>query len=223
MSDESGETNTMARPNRSAQRLRQIIQAAAVLFDELGYHRTGMEDIAEAVGLSKPTLYHYTKSKGELVFWIHDEIAVLMLERLRARIEAGTAPEENLFEVIADTLEIMDTHPGYLRVFLEHHRDIPEEYREQAQAKRDEYFTLVRGVVEEGVELGVFATDDPRLTALALHGMANWAYQWYRTGGTLASREIAGHLWSSLVFGLATPKLREVRDAAPPASRSTAS
>jgi TetR/AcrR family transcriptional regulator, cholesterol catabolism regulator len=212
----------MARPNRSHQRLLQIIQAAAVLFDELGYHRTGMDDIAEAVGLSKPTLYHYTKSKGELVFWIHDEVAVLMLERLQDRLAQGVPPEENLFEVIADTLEIMDTHPGYLRVFFEHHRDIPDEYAEQAQAKREEYFTLVRGVVEDGIERGVFATDDPGLTSMALHGMANWAYQWYRPGGTMTSREIAGHLWSSLVFGLATPKLREVQAGTPPVRRSPA-
>ena len=51
---------------------------------------------------------------------------------------------------------------------------------------------------------------DRHLATLATFGMCNWAYQWYRPGGPLRSREIAYQFWSYLVYGLGTDQLGPV-------------
>lgn len=186
-------------------RRRQIAGAAARLFGQKGYHETAMDDIADAVGLSKPTLYHYVRSKGEIVYLIHDELIDTLTDKLEARIRAGAPPAETLRLVMVDVFGIMDSHPGHFKVYFERHREIPVEYQTGARKKRDHYFDLVRSVIEAGVDSGEFASDNSTLTTLAMFGMMNWSYQWYRPNSTLAPEQIAEHFWKTFHRGLKSP------------------
>jgi len=199
----------MARGVRSDGRREEIISAAAELFGKVGYHQTSMEDIADAVGISKPTLYHYTKSKSEIVFWIHDKIADRMVSSLEASIESGLPPHERLWHVIHETLLVMESEPGHLAVFFEHYRDLAPTEQAVAKKKRDHYYDLVVQSIRDGVDDGSLVSDDPVLTAFGLFGMTNWAYQWFRPGAGRTSAEVAEHLWGLLMRGLATDGLRK--------------
>src|SRR5713226_5835632 len=110
-------------PGRSYadERRRSVISGAAALFDNAGYYNTSVEDIAGAVGLRKPTLYHYFKSKDEILFWLHEEFIDLLIGRQKARLATRMSPEQRLLEAMGDILELMDTHRGHVRVFFEHH------------------------------------------------------------------------------------------------------
>ena len=57
-------------------------------------------------------------------------------------------------------------------------------------------------VAEEGVKQGEFVVDDVDMATLALFGMCNWAYQWYRPGGRLAPHEIAAMFWRIYANGI---------------------
>lgn len=181
----------------------EIVSAAALLFDEHGYHNTGMTDIASSVGLRKPTLYHYVNSKQEILFWIHEEAIDRLLERFHSRQSIPMDTRQYLLESMADILELMETLPGHARVFFEHFRELPDEYRATIEEKRARYAALVEGLVEKGVSSGTFRSDiDIRLTTLAIFGICNWAYQWYRPGGELRPRDIAYRFWDLLVHGI---------------------
>jgi hypothetical protein len=67
---------------------------------------------------------------------------------------------------------------------------------------------MVESVISEGVAAGELRALDPRLTALALFGMVNWAYQWFRTDGPLGSREIAYFFWDVFLNGAAGGETR---------------
>jgi AcrR family transcriptional regulator len=192
---------TGARDMRKA----QLIQAAAVLFDRQGYYTTGVDDIARAVGLSKPTLYHYVRTKGEIVAWIHDEIMQILLKRLEERVESGMSPIEILRLNVFDIIDVMDTKPGHLRVFFEHHREIPEDLRREAKVKRDRYQALIELTIADGIEKGMFRATDVRLATLALFGITNWSYQWYRPAGPAKSQEVAEHLFDVFLGGIRAP------------------
>lgn len=183
-------------------RLREIVDRAAVLFDERGYHRVSMEDIAAAVGIRKPTLYHYVRSKDQILALIHHEFMSLVISRAEARSEVAMPPAQRLLEFMADILELMHTHRGHVRVFFEHHRELPPEEQSAVRAIRDRYERMVEGAIREGAESGAFRTTAPRLTTLALFGMCNWAYQWYQREGPLRTREIAYTFWDVLLRGL---------------------
>jgi AcrR family transcriptional regulator len=197
-----------ARRRMSAtERRQQIISLAAGLFDEGGYANTTMDDIAAEVGVAKPTLYHYFPSKDDILHAIHEEFIDLLISRHEGRIGTGLRPEQLLLEAMADILELMETHRGHVRVFFEHHRELPEEARGPIRVKRDHYEKIVEDLIREGIEMGVLRETDAHLAALATFGMCNWAYQWYRSGGQLRSREIAYQFWNYLVYGLGTDEL----------------
>lgn len=185
-----------------AERRQQIVTSAADLFDEGGYTSTTMDDIARGVGLAKPTLYHYFPSKDDILRAIHEEFIDLLIDRHEQRSATGLAPEQLLLEVMADILELMETHRGHVRVFFEHHRELPASEREAIKVKRDHYQQFVEELITEGIQKGTFRDTDPHLATLATFGMCNWAYQWYRAGGTLRSREVAYQFWNYLVYGI---------------------
>lgn len=199
-------------------RRREITRRAAVLFERLGYHETSMDDIAQAMGLKKPTLYHYVDSKAQIVYWIHEELETELSGRLRSRLQAGIPPAQNLLEVMYDIFDIMETHPGHLRVYFENHRNLPTALQSTAKQRRDQYFSMVESVVADGIERGELRAMDTRLTTLALFGMCNWSYQWYRPGGTRSARDIAYHMWGLFTRGAASPEWKAANAIASPAA-----
>lgn len=190
---------------RSSPRRAQIVTAAAGLFDRLGYHRASLDDIAQEVGVAKPTLYHYFPSKAAILSDIHEEFIDILLTRQEARLREGLLDtRESILEVMADICELMQTHRGHVRVFFEHHRELPGSVRAHSRRKRDAYFAAVRALFERGnAERVLFC--DPQLTALALFGMCNWAYQWYQADGPLETRQIATYFHHVLLDGCGLP------------------
>lgn len=189
------------------ERRAEIIRTAADLFDRDGYSSTTMEDIARAQGIAKPTLYHYFSSKDEILYWIHEEFIDLLISRHEQRVNAGLGVGQLLLEVMADILELMETHRGHVRVFFEHHRELAEEHQGTIRVKRDAYERMVKGIFETGIAQGEFRQTDPQLAAFATFGMCNWAYQWYRVGGRMRTRDIAYQFWSYLVHGVGAGSL----------------
>jgi AcrR family transcriptional regulator len=180
----------------------QVVRKAAELFDAAGYHNTGVADIAAAAGISKPTLYHYFAGKDEILFWIHEEYMDELIARQERRAQISMPPGATILELMADMLEMIETRPG-VRVFHEHLRELRDDQQQLVREKRERYQNMVEAVVRDGVSSGELRDLDPRLATLALFGMANWAYQWFRPDGPLRSREIAYLFWDILLQGLA--------------------
>jgi AcrR family transcriptional regulator len=190
------------------ERRQQIIDTAADLFDKTGYSYTSMDDIAQAIGVAKPTLYHYFQSKHEILHTINEELIDMLTSRHEQRLGAGLAPEQLLLEAMADILELMDTHRGHVRVFLEHHRELPPAAQGPMKAKRDHYEGMVEAIFVDGMRSGVFRTVDAHLATLGVLGMCNWVYQWFSSSGPLGSREIAYQFWSFFVYGVGSPPMQ---------------
>jgi len=190
----------MATDVNAERRRREVVAQAAELFDRTGYHTTNVAALAEAAGLRKATLYHYFAGKDEILFLIHEEFIDLLVAK-ESRRRSLPAPDA-LLEVMVDVLELMRTHRGHVRVFFEHHRELPPERRETIRRKRDAYQAAVESIVRRGAGDGSFRDVDPRLTTLAVFGMCNWAYQWYRPDGPLSPREIAERFFDLLLNGL---------------------
>ena len=187
-----------------ADRRREVVRGAANLFDQAGYHNTTVEDIARAVGLRKATLYHYFNSKDEILLWIHEEFIDLLISRHEARRAVAMPAKQRLLEIMADILELMETHRGHVRVFFEHHRELPAAQQESIKLKRDAYEAYVEGEIARGIEDGELRPVDIRLATFALFGICNWAYQWYRPQGLLRTRDLAYVFWDILMNGIAS-------------------
>jgi len=189
---------------QTLRRKREIVQGAARLFDRVGYHGVNMSMIADAAGVKKPTLYHYIKSKDEILFMLHELFIGTLRRNTDARIEQGADELAILRGVIVDTLRLMHDYPGYMRAFFEHTRELAREQRHVIAARRDEYIALVVGIIEKAMAKGLINKADPRLTANCLFAVSNWPYQWYRPGTDPAPEIVAEQCWQILLRGFAS-------------------
>ncbi|MBC7630356.1 TetR/AcrR family transcriptional regulator [Aeromicrobium sp.] len=177
---------------------------AAELFNTYGYHVASMEDIAAAVGVAKPTLYHYFKSKSDILYAIHDEFIDLIIAEHDARVAAQPhlPADQCLLGIMQDILHLMRTHRGHVRVFFECHRSLRVDQQLAIRAKRDAYAGTVIRLLEQGNTEGKFSCD-PEIVTLALFGICNWAYQWYDASGELSTADLAEEFWQILLRGIA--------------------
>lgn len=186
------------------QRRAEILEAAAALFDELGFHRTSTAAIADRVGTAKATVYHYFRAKHDLLYAIHDEWIDELLLRFEQSREAGRSDLELLHDVFRHIVSLIDAKPGHVRVFFEYFRELPSDLLAAARVKRDRYESLVEDTVLRGMQQGSIVWQDPRTATFALFGMCNWAYQWYRPGGRLRPEEVADQMFTIFMSGVRT-------------------
>ena len=74
----------------------EILQAAALIFQQKGYHATSMQDIADAVDLQKGSLYHHVDSKQDILFALLNKALELILERLQFVADQDIPPEQKI-------------------------------------------------------------------------------------------------------------------------------
>lgn len=192
-----------ASPSAAAVKRRdEIVTRSAALFDEEGYHLTSMDDIARAVGLAKPTLYHYFRSKDSILLAIHEEIITLLLNRQRERELTDRAdPADQLYDVMFDIIDLMRTHPGHVRTYFEYRRELPEEAQVEAQQARNNYFLSVRKIFEKGMARGRFR-GDPQLSTITLFSLCNSVYTWFGDNEPYTVEDATAYFHSALMDGI---------------------
>src|SRR5437899_1389006 len=82
--------------SRYDQKLEFILRTSARIFAEKSYHSTSMRDISRETGVSLAGLYHYCKSKEELLFLIQDNCFGRVIERLEQRLSDTADPVQRL-------------------------------------------------------------------------------------------------------------------------------
>ena len=138
-----------------------------------------MQMLADDVGIGKPTLYHYFKSKSEILYAIHQEVMSNVLAAHAMRVEEKLAPDAILRGIATDMLIFIKDHPGYVRAFFEHFDELDENHQQEIRAQRNTYLQETVAAIKAGVASGMFRKCDPNITALAFLGMINWTYKWW--------------------------------------------
>lgn len=197
------------RAARSARR-HEMTAAAARLFSERGYHGTSMQQLADALGLLKGSLYAHVGSKQELLFDVVDEGAERFLARGRDALDMTGTAAGRLEAFMVGHVETAIEHLDAATVFLNEWRYLSEELRSIVRAKRHRYEGMVRSIIAGGVATREFRSDaDIDMTARFVLSAGNWVYTWYRPGGSLTPRDIGRTYTHMLVAGL-TARQREV-------------
>jgi AcrR family transcriptional regulator len=177
---------------RYERRRTELVDAAARVFAERGFHATSMQDLTDATGLAAGGLYHYIGSKDQLLVAICDELMAPLLERARELVAEGRPPEDELRGLVHAWLEHVEGHHDHMLVFQQERHVLEREPQWRAvRASRKEFEQLLDGVLRRGEEAGAFRFADRRLALLALLGMVNHTSQWFRTRGRLSAREVA--------------------------------
>jgi AcrR family transcriptional regulator len=179
-----------------------ILEAAAQVFRQKGFHGASMQDIARAVNLQKPSLYHHVSSKQEILLALLDRALELLLERISAISNQNIPADEKLREMIRAYLQILSENTDLSAVLLFEHRSLERKQHARHVPNRDRFEALWRSVLEEGVAAKRFNCEDPALTTRAILGILNWTITWYHPDGPLEINNIADHYSNLLLNGL---------------------
>ena len=185
---------TQAAMKEPSAREEEILAAAASLFREKGYHATSVRDIAESVGLLKGSLYHYIRSKEELLARLFEGAlleTVRELEEIATRDATATVRLRAMVRAYALSVTAnLDSVGIYLREW----RSLPSPELARVRARRRAMRSLFESVLAEGARKREFVAGDAKIATLAILGMVNWLYEWYRPRGRLRPEALADEL-----------------------------
>lgn len=179
-----------------------ILEAAAQVFRQKGFHGASMQDIAQAVSLQKASLYHHVSSKQEILLALLDRALELLLERISAISVQEMPADKKLREMVRAYLQILTENTDLSAVLLFEHRSLERKQHARHVPSRDKFESLWRDVLQEGVATKLFKCEDPALSTRAILGVMNWTLTWYRPNGTLGIDEIADRYSNLLLHGL---------------------
>lgn len=177
----------------------EIIKTAVYLFNKKGFSATSVQDIADALNVTKAALYYYISSKEEILYEIFDQTMTTAELRLKNLMKKKIPVEELIREIIYNQImAFIDEMPNIAIFFTEKAHLLPENLK-SINARRRKYEDIIVGVLEEGVEKGIFKKVDIRPTVYAIIGMCNWLYHWYKPEGRLKPEEIA-YLYADIIL-----------------------
>jgi AcrR family transcriptional regulator len=181
----------------------EIVAAAIRLFQQKGYHATSMQDIADAVGLQKGSLYHYISSKEDLmVSIIHDAIA--QYNARLAEVKARDLPVRKKLELaVRYHLQGIAENLGMLTIFLRESYVLNPEQQRKITEESAKYNRMFEELFEEGVRSGEMRNLDPKLVTRTVLGACNWFYRWYRPDGPMSMAQLCDFFVDVLFHGIA--------------------
>jgi AcrR family transcriptional regulator len=184
-------------------RRREILEAAIGVIAERGYHGTSIADICAGAGVGRGVLYHYFKSKEEILLAIFDDFTAPLLERFTA-IRVEPDPERRLRALSREILLSIVNN-------LAANRIVDREWRllsgtlagwERVRERQVQFEEIVREAIAAGQANGTFRVVDLHLAALAFWGAHNYAVRWINPSGRLSPGEITSIFSEIFIEGL---------------------
>ena len=196
--------------SRHDQKLEFILRTAARIFAEKSYHSTSMRDISRATNVSLAGLYHYCRSKEELLFLIQDNCFGRVLERLEKQLEEIKDPVVKLTVFIENHLSFFAANMAEMKVLSHESESLGGDLHAHVSTRKDNYTRLARKILQEVQELHENKRRiDLTVATYALFGMMNWIYNWYDPRGKLKVHDLAQHLTQLFLGGFAPGLLLE--------------
>ncbi|WP_404459368.1 TetR/AcrR family transcriptional regulator [Oceanobacillus kapialis] len=179
---------------------KRIIQSSLLLFEEDGFHGVTVRQIVEKAGTSKGGFYHHFSSKDELLFVIHDTFISYVLEKASIANATHTSPTSKLRAIIKDFVKVFDLYKPHITVFYQENKYLKPHYAKLINQKRDTYKEMIIQAIRDGKEAGEFRKDlSVEITSMAILGMVNWTYKWYKQSGEKSINEI-GDIFVDLIL-----------------------
>jgi len=177
---------------RYDRRQAEVVEAAARLFAEQGFHATSIPQLVGATGLTTGGLYHYIGSKDRLLVRICDQLMQPLLDRVDEILAAGGTAEEDLRAIVRAWTAHVEDNRHLMRVFQQerHVLERGDQWRE-VRRQRKAFEAVLAGVLARVEADGALRLADRDLALRALLGMVNHTVQWFRPRGRLTAEEVA--------------------------------
>lgn len=158
---------------------REILERAAELFAQRGFAGTTVQDIADALGMSRPALYYYVKSKDVILEQLVENLSIndaKVLDSIRRRRSGD--PVEKLREMAHHLATNASSNPYQTQILTQSKHHLPDAIAERDREAERSIVLSLMWVLEQGMRRGQFRSLEPRTAALAIVGMCLWTAWW---------------------------------------------
>lgn len=163
-----------------------ILKTAAQLFSRRGYHAIGMAELGEATQLGRGTLYHYIKSKEDLLYDITREYIEELAVSAEHILQHEADPQKRIVMLGQLLIEKIASHQAELTVCFREISSLTEPRRSEVLAFHSRYEGVWRSTMKEGAATGIFRPYDSVILKGVL-GMYFYSYLWLRPEKTTPS------------------------------------
>lgn len=201
----------------SDEKRERILKAAEQLFDQQGYANTTIEQIVQALGVTKPFVYYYFRNKQEIfetLCWPPTEACFTVLD-------FAADDQRPAHEKAVDGLQrlIAATIAHYPAAFFPYREPqaFSVKYRKASNAMARRFYRQLCALLDEGRSSGAFDFKETRITAQAACSIPGFLYHWYRPNGRLNAAAMVQELTTlaTRVLGMQLPSLTNAAPAKP--------
>ena len=201
----SKKTYKPSNPNESG-RLGEIYRVAAQIICEKGFDATSMNDIAEAVGITKAGIYHHIPGKKDLLFRIMSFGLDKLEEEVIVPAQAITDAEQRLRAIISSHVQLITSrsarHGNPITIVVDEVAGLAPAHRRKIDQRKRAYFDLIRETLKQLKAEGKLNDVDVTAAAFSLIGMILWLSRWYSPEGRLSPEQLSEELTRIALGGL---------------------
>jgi len=181
----------------------RLLGAAVELFAEKGFDGTSVQEIVARAQVTKGAMYHYFRSKDDLLYEIYHGLISRQLAD-QERVLAGYAdPASALREIIRDVVETTTAQLAQASVFSREMHKLAAEPMAALRAQRRRYHEGLRDLIASGQKAGAFnEVASAETVTLIVFGIVNQLPQWYQPDGPKTPRQLADELADFVLAGL---------------------
>jgi AcrR family transcriptional regulator len=176
--------------SRFDRRFAEILDYATEVFAEKGYEGASMRDLSRLSGISLAGLYYYFDSKEKLLYLIQKHTFTTIVDRLRERLSASSAPEERIRIFVHNHVDYAVAKQQAMKVLAHEDDVLKDRHGSELAAIKREYYKICVGLVDDlakaegrkrpGQEAAGKDGVSVRTAVMGLFGMMNWLYTWYK-------------------------------------------
>jgi AcrR family transcriptional regulator len=197
-------------------RLGDIYRAAAQIICDKGYDATSMNDIADAVGLTKAGLYHHISGKSNLLFGIMNFGLDALEEQVILPATAITDPEQRLRMIITNHVQLITSRSttkgnNPVTIVLDEVAGLSVAHRRKITQRKRAYVDFIRDTLTALKAQRKLREVDVTAAAFSLLGMILWLSRWYSPAGRLGPQEVSAEVTKIALGGLLRRSSNRVR------------
>lgn len=181
-----------------------IVEQSIRLFETKGFSETSIQDVVEALGVTKGTFYYYFQSKEQLLKEIHLMYIDELLKRQEQIIRrADINNKSKLMEIVRLLVNQIRENGRSARVYFREMRNLNPESAATVKQKRRTFRLNLQAIIEAGMREGEFRQDlRADLITFAILGMCNWSYNWFNPEGPATDEQLVETYMETLLHGM---------------------
>ncbi len=201
--------NTQTMQTKREKTHRMVLDAAAKLFSEQGYHGTSLKSIAEAVNMQAGSLYYHFSSKDQLMRDVLNKSIHIIYATVKTemnKLDKTASFSDRLKAAIRGHMIAILTYADYTSASIRNYGQLPDAVHYASQPARDEYEQFWRDIFEQAEAAGSIRADvDKHLLRLSIFGSMNWSSVWFNAQQTTSVEALAAAQADIFLHGCLKP------------------